>query len=31
MVRYLVMDELALFKGHCYASVVIDAETRQML
>ena len=30
-VRYLVMDEFALFKGHRYASVVIDAETRQVL
>ena len=31
LVRYLVMDEFALFKGHRYASVVIDAETRQVL
>lgn len=30
-VRYLVMNEFALFKGHRYASVVIDAETRQVL
>ncbi len=30
-VRYLVMDEFALFKGHRYASVVLDAETRQVL
>mgnify|MGYP002413281644 FL=1 len=29
--RYLVMDEFALFKGHRYGSVVIDAETRQVL
>ncbi len=31
LVRYLVMDEFALFKSHRYASVVIDAETRQVL
>lgn len=30
-VRYLVMDEFALFKGHRYATVVLDAETRQVL
>ena len=30
-VRYLVMDEFALFKGHRYASVVMDAERRQVL
>lgn len=30
-VRHLVMDEFALFKGHRYASVVIDADTRQVL
>ena len=27
----LVMDEFALFKGHRYATVVLDAETRQVL
>ena len=30
-VRYLVMDEFALYKGHRYASVVMDAERRQVL
>lgn len=30
-VRYLVMDEFALFKGHRYASVVMDAERHQVL
>lgn len=30
-VRYLVMDEFALFKGHRYASVVMDAERTQVL
>lgn len=30
-VRYLMMDEFALFKGHRYASVAVDAETRQVL
>lgn len=29
--RRLVMDEFALFKGHRYASVVLDADTRQVL
>ena len=29
--RYLVMDEFALFKGHRYATVVINAENRQVL
>jgi transposase len=29
--RRLVMDELALFKGHRYASVVLDADTRRVL
>nr|WP_238543871.1 transposase [Pseudomonas sp. GM21] len=27
----LVMDEFALFKGHRYASVVMDADTRRVL
>lgn len=27
----LVMDELALFKGHRYASVILDADTRRVL
>lgn len=27
----LVMDEFALFKGHRYATVVLDADTRQVL
>lgn len=30
-VRYLMMDEFALFKGHRYATVVMDAERRQVL
>ena len=30
-VRFLVMDEFALFKGHRYASVVMDAERTQVL
>lgn len=30
-VRLLMMDEFALFKGHRYASVAVDAETRQVL
>lgn len=30
-VRHLVMDEFALFKGHRYASVVMDAERTQVL
>jgi transposase len=30
-VRYLAMDEFALFKGHRYASVVMDAERTQVL
>ncbi len=30
-VRYLVMDEFALFKGHRYATVVMDAERTQVL
>ncbi|MNF86835.1 Transposase [compost metagenome] len=29
--RRLVMDEFALYKGHRYASVVLDAETRRVL
>lgn len=29
--RRLVMDEFALFKGHRYASVILDADTRQVL
>ena len=29
--RYLAMDEFALFKGHRYATVVINAENRQVL
>jgi transposase len=29
--RHLVMDEFALFKGHRYASVVLDADTRRVL
>lgn len=31
MLRFLVMDEFALFKGHRYASVVMDAERTQVL
>ena len=30
-VRYLAMDEFALFKGHRYASVVMDVERTQVL
>ncbi len=30
-VRRLIMDEFALFKGHRYATVVIDADTQQVL
>jgi transposase len=30
-VRYLAMDEFALYKGHRYASVVMDAERTQVL
>lgn len=30
-VRYLIMDEFALFKGHRYASVVMDAERTHVL
>lgn len=30
-VRYLVMDEFALHKGHRYATVIMDAERRQVL
>jgi len=30
-VRYLVMDEFALFKGHRYASVVLDSESKRVL
>ena len=30
-VRYLLMDEFALFKGHRYATVVVNAENRQVL
>lgn len=26
-----MMDEFALFKGHRYASVVLDADTRRVL
>ena len=29
--RRLIMDEFALFKGHRYASVVLDADTRRVL
>ncbi len=29
--RRLVMDEFALFKGHRYASVVLNADTRRVL
>jgi len=29
--RHLVMDEFALYKGHRYATVVMDAETRRVL
>lgn len=29
--KRLVMDEFALYKGHRYASVVLDAETRRVL
>ena len=29
--RYLIMDEFALFKGHRYATVVANAENRQVL
>ena len=29
--RRLMMDEFALFKGHRYASVVLDADTRRVL
>ena len=29
--RRLVMDEFALFEGHRYASVVLDADTRRVL
>jgi len=29
--RYLAMDEFALFKGHRYATVVINAENQQVL
>ena len=29
--RYLAMDEFALFKGHRYATVVINAENRQVV
>ena len=30
-VRYLLMDEFTLFKGHRYATVVVNAENRQVL
>jgi transposase len=30
-VRFLLMDEFALFKGHRYATVVMDAERKQVL
>jgi transposase len=30
-IRRLVMDEFALLKGHRYATVVIDADTQQVL
>lgn len=29
--RRLIMDEFALFKGHRYASVILDADTRRIL
>ena len=29
--RRLIMDEFALFKGHRYATVVVDADTQQVL
>ena len=29
--RRLIMDEFALFKGHRYASVILDADTRRVL
>lgn len=29
--RRLIMDEFALFKGHRYATVVVDADTRKVL
>ncbi len=29
--RRLLMDEFALYKGHRYATVVMDAETRRVL
>jgi len=29
--RFLIMDEFALFKGHRYASVVLDAEHKRVL
>ncbi len=31
MLRYLAMDEFALFKGHRYATVVINTENRQVV
>lgn len=30
-IRRLIMDEFALFKGHRYATVVIDSDTQQVL
>ena len=30
-IRRLMMDEFALFKGHRYATVVVDADTQQVL
>lgn len=29
--KRLIMDEFALFKGHCYATLVINADNQQLL